>query len=150
MKIRKATEKDLNIIAKFDQGYGLYENSLDKRLGVSKIAELKKVNKKFMRLGTLYFIAEEKGIPLGFIDINFRLQGKEHTGVIHTLFVKEDARGKGIGKILVQHVLKLFKKNKCTRIASFSHAANKNAQAFWKKNGFELEEGFHLSKRLKK
>jgi len=147
--IRKATMKDLDVLTELDLGYQKYENSLDKRIKVSTWKETKDVNKKFMKLGTLYFIAEENGISLGFIDINFRLQGQERTGVIHTLFVKKEARGKGIGRKLAQYVLKLFKKNKCTRIASFSHIANKNAQSFWRRNGFDLEEGFYLSRRIK-
>lgn len=147
--IRKATIKDLDVLSELDLAYCKYENSLDKRIEVSPIKEIRKANEKYMKLGTQYFLAEEGKFPLGFIDINFRLQGKERTAVIHTLFVNEVARGKGVGNKLVQHVFSLFKKNKCTRVASFSHIANKNAQNFWKKNGFNLEEGYYMSRRLK-
>jgi len=149
IKIRKATKKDLDILAKLDLGYCLYENSLDKRIEIPTIKELRITTEKYMKLGTVYFIAEESKIPLGYISINFCLQGREHTGVIHTLFIDEKARGRGIGNMLVQYVFDLFKKNKCTRVRSFMHIANRNAQAFWKKQGFELEEGYTASRRMK-
>lgn len=149
IRVRRASKKDLDILAKLDLGYCKYENSLDKRIEIPKIKELRKANEKYMKLGTLYFIAEENKTPLGYISINFCLQGRENTGVLHTLFVDEKARGRGIGNMLVQHVFDLFKKNKCTRVRSFMHIANKNAQAFWRKHGFELEEGYTASKRMK-
>ena len=94
MKVRKATIKDLNEIARLSLEYGKYEHKLDKNVRAPSFQEFKKLDKHFMELGTIYFLAEEGKKIMGVLSINIRKQGKEKKGVLHTILVTKEARGK--------------------------------------------------------
>lgn len=149
MKIRKATKKDLDKISKLFYEYGEYEHSLDKSVEKQSIKDIKKQDKHFMKLGTIYLILEENKEPQGVLSLNLCLQGKERIGIIHTTIITDKARGKGYGKLLFNYALNFFKRKKCTRLRTLVHDKNKNAQGFWKSQGFELEKGYWATKRLK-
>ena len=149
MIIRRATKKDLNKIAELHFEYGQYEHHLDKNVEAPSLKREKEQDKKYMGLGTIYFIAEEGQKAVGVLSINLCLQGKEKTGVLHTLIVTKDARKKGYGNQLVNHAMNFFRKNGCSRVRTFVHFKNKNAYAFWKKQGFDFDLGHYAVKRLK-
>ena len=148
MKIRKATKKDLNEIAKLSYEYGKYENSLDKNVEAPSLKKSKELDAHFMKLGTIYFVVEENGKIKGVQSINIRKQGKEKKGVLHTTIITRDARGKRYGDALVKHATDFFKKQGCKRLDTFVHFKNKGAKKFWEKQGFEMEHGFLATKKL--
>lgn len=149
MKIRKATKIDMNEISKLNHEYGKYENELDKEVHNSSLKDIKKQDLKYFKLGTIYFLIEEDKKVIGSLSINVDKRGKENVGVLHTLIITKEARGKGYGARLVNYAFDYFKKHKCIRVKTFIHFANKNAQIFWKKQGFELEHGYTGVKTLK-
>jgi diamine N-acetyltransferase len=149
MKIREAKKSDLKEISKLSYEYGKYENKLDKEVESASIKKSEKLDKHFMDLGTIYFLAEEDGKTKGVLSINIRKQGKEKKGVLHTMIITKDSRGKGYGNALVNHAMNYFKKNGCRRIGTFVHFKNKKAKAFWEGQGFEMEHGYLASKELK-
>lgn len=149
MKIRKATKKDLDEISKLNYEYGEYENELDKNVKNSSLKDIKKQDLKYFKLGTIYFLIEENKKVIGSLSINLDKRGKENVGVLHTLIITKEARGKGYGFRLVNYAFDYFKKHNCRRVRTFIHFANKNAQEFWKKQGFELEHGYTAVKILK-
>ena len=149
MKIRKATKKDMNKICELMQEYGKYENSLDNHVKFDSLKNIKKQEEKHMCLGTIYILAEENGIIGGVLNINVDKRGKENIGVLHTLIVTKEARGKGIGRNLVNYAYNYFKKKGCKRVRTFIHLKNKNAFSFWKKQGFETEAGFVATRVLR-
>jgi N-acetylglutamate synthase-like GNAT family acetyltransferase len=148
MRIRKATKKDLGAISKLFLEYENYEHNLDKSLEVSSLKKEKEQNKKYMDLGTSYFVIEDKGEILGALDINIDKRGKENVGVLHTLIVTSKARGKGYGDKLIKHALNYFKSKGCKRARTFVHFKNKNGYSFWKKYGFNFELGYNATKKL--
>ena len=149
MKIRLATPKDLPEIAELFCEYGQYEHNLDKNVEAPKLKEEQEQNKAHMNLGTKYILLEEEGKIVGILNFNIDKRGKEKVGVLHTLIITKAARGKGYGGKLVDFAFSNFKKQGCRRVRTFIHFANKNAQGFWKKYGFNLEHGYIASRRLK-
>jgi ribosomal protein S18 acetylase RimI-like enzyme len=149
VKIRKATKKDLKEISKLMYEYNEYENKLNKEVELLSLEENEKEDKIFFDLGTSYFILEDsKGIH-GALTANLERRGKELAGVLYTLIISKDSRGKGYGKKLVKFVINYFKEKGCRRIRTFVHTKNKNAKAFWEKQKFELEEGYFATRMLK-
>lgn len=149
MKIRKATIEDLKDIAELFLEYDKYEHNLDRNVKLLSLKEIIKSEKEHMKLGTEYILAEEDNKILGALNLNIDERGKEKIGVLHTLIVRKDSRGRGIGNQLVKYAFAYFKKKGCKRVKTFIHAANKNAKVFWEKQGFNLEEGYTASRRLK-
>jgi N-acetylglutamate synthase-like GNAT family acetyltransferase len=149
MKIQKATIKDLKEIAKLFLEYDKYECRLDKNMKKSSLNAVEKDEKEHFKLGTEYLIIKEEDNIIGALNINIDKRGKEKIGILHTLIITKKARGQGYGNKLVDYALNYFKKQKCRRVKTFIHIANKNALDFWKNQGFNVEEGYTASKRLK-
>jgi L-amino acid N-acyltransferase YncA len=149
MNIRKATKKDLDEIARLSFEYGQYGHKLDKDVVSPSLKKSKEIDSQFMELGTIYFILEEEGKILGVQSVNFRKQGNEKKGVLHTTIITKDSRGKGYGDALVSYAISFFKRNGCKRLDTFVHFKNKNAKKFWEKQGFEMEHGYSATKNLR-
>jgi GNAT superfamily N-acetyltransferase len=58
-------------------------------------------------------------------------------GAIHTLYVVEKFRRKGVGACLVKELCKFFKSEGVEQVTLRYILGNKEAEAFWKKRGFE-------------
>ena len=148
MKIRKAIKKDLGRIAELFLEYDKYENNFDKDVELCSLNEVRKAEEEHINLGTKYLLAEEDGKIVGALNFDIDKRGKEKIGVLHTLIITKEARGKGFGSKLVNYALSHFKLNKCKRVKTFIHLKNKNAYEFWKKQGFKTEAGYSASRRL--
>ncbi|MCM5557444.1 GNAT family N-acetyltransferase [Pleomorphomonas sp. JP5] len=87
--------------------------------------------------GTILFLAEESGFFIGTLTlVIFRIP----TGIrarIEDLVVAEAARGKGAGKQLVNHALRVAFENGATGVDLTSHASRVVANEMYKRLGFE-------------
>ena len=96
-----------------------------------------------MQNGTTYFMYLEDEKILGFVayEINEDVYGllKNDVTYLHRIYVKQNTQGKGIGKILMNEVIKIAQKNNCACIQLNVHRKN-TAMYFYKKIGFELYE----------
>lgn len=90
------------------------------------------LNKKFADLVLVY--AEEEKI-LGFITVKLNV---DH-GLIGLIAVDEDARGKGIGKSLIQKVENFCIDHGLKILKVPTQMANKVACSFYERNEFEIE-----------
>jgi|GEM_PF-872309 len=143
--IRKPDIKDLpKLITLWQQQYE-YHHDLDSQYYVSNSEEL---NKKFQSYLTkaikenapYILIAKDDNKMIGFItyekvdadyfDTNF----KEHSDILE-LFVKEDYREKGVGKLLMDKVEKFFKNKGINTLSLQCSTFNKNALSFYKHLG---------------
>lgn len=149
MKIRKATKKDLEAIFKLLYEYTKYENNLDKKVNLESLAKIRKEETKHFKTGTLYFVIEENKKIIGCLNANIDKRGKGKVGVIHNLFILEEARGKGYGNELVKFAFKYFKEKGCSKAKTFVFLKNKKAKTFWEKKGFNLDLGYSGSVKLK-
>ena len=89
-------------------------------------------------------VALEKGNVLGYASIHYIKKITRTSGIIEDVVVKENQRGKGIGKLLVNNLIEKAKKNNCDKIILSS--SEKNLK-FYKKLGFQKNE-FEMIMRI--
>ena len=89
-------------------------------------------------------VALEKGNVLGYASIHYINKITRKSGIIEDVVVKENQRGKGIGKLLVNNVIEKAKNNNCDKIILSS--SEKNLK-FYQKLGFQKNE-FEMIMRI--
>ena len=89
-------------------------------------------------------VAMEKGNVLGYASIHYIKKITRKSGIIEDVVVKENQRGKGIGKLLVKNLIEKAKKNNCDKIILSS--SEKNLK-FYEKLGFQKNE-FEMIMRM--
>ena len=89
-------------------------------------------------------VALEKGNVLGSASIHYIKKITRKSGIIEDVVVKENQRGKGIGKLLVNNLIEKAKKNNCDKIILSS--SEKNLK-FYQKLGFQKNE-FEMIMRI--
>ena len=89
-------------------------------------------------------VALEKGNVLGYASIHYIKKITRMSGIIEDVVVKENQRGKGIGKLLVKNLIEKAKKNDCDKIILSS--SEKNLK-FYQKLGFQKNE-FEMIMRI--
>ena len=82
-------------------------------------------------------VAMEEGNVLGYASIHYIKKITRNSGIIEDVVVKENQRGKGIGKLLVKNLIEKAKKNNCDKIILSS--SEKNLK-FYEKLGFQKNE----------
>ena len=82
-------------------------------------------------------VALEKGNVLGYASIHYKKKITRKSGIIEDVVVKENQRGKGIGKLLVNNLIEKAKNNNCDKIILSS--SEKNLK-FYQKLGFQKNE----------
>ena len=89
-------------------------------------------------------VAMEEGNVLGYASIHYIKKITRKSGIIEDVVVKENQRGKGIGKLLVKNLIEKAKKNNCDKIILSS--SEKNLK-FYQKLGFQKNE-FEMIMRI--
>ena len=89
-------------------------------------------------------VAMEEGNVLGYASIHYIKKITRKSGIIEHVVVKENQRGKGIGKLLVKNLIEKAKKNNCDKIILSS--SEKNLK-FYEKLGFKKNE-FEMIMRM--
>ncbi|MBN2111583.1 GNAT family N-acetyltransferase [Candidatus Woesearchaeota archaeon] len=87
-----------------------------------------------------FFVAEENGKMIGFIELAMAKRESvfkiKRYGHIELLYVKPEHRGKGYSKLLLNKAVRWFKSKKAEYVTVSTHALDKGANSFWKKQGF--------------
>ena len=89
-------------------------------------------------------VALEKGNVIGYASIHYIKKITRKSGIIEDVVVKENQRGKGISKLLVNNLIEKAKKNNCDKIILSS--SEKNLK-FYQKLGFQKNE-FEMIMRI--
>ena len=89
-------------------------------------------------------VALEKGNVIGYASIHYIKKITRKSGIIEDVVVKENQRGKGIGKLLLNNLIEKAKKNNCDKIILSS--SEKNLK-FYQKLGFQKNE-FEMIMRI--
>jgi GNAT superfamily N-acetyltransferase len=89
----------------------------------------------------LNFVAEADGAIAGFISVIFykSLFHKGGTALINELIISDHYRGKGIGRLLIDKVKEEAISRGMDELEVGTEKTNKNAQAFYRKCGFDEE-----------
>jgi ribosomal protein S18 acetylase RimI-like enzyme len=144
MIIRKATQKDLNILNKLQIGLAKYERKICKTL--KNPDSIRKefyeyYKKKIRQKNCVFFVAEESkkiiGYVLGEIEKPTHHHIYKYRGYINDVFVLEGYRERGIGEELTKKLIEFFESKGIKWIRVSAYVKNKSAIKFWKKMGFK-------------
>lgn len=108
-----------------------------------------KINKYFPVI-----VAEENGKVVGFgMYSEFRFREAYKYTVEHSVYVDNDYHGKGIGKLLLQELIQLAKKQKLHTMIAVIDAENQSSVDFHEKFGFKTvgiikESGYKFDRWL--
>src|SRR3989344_1450702 len=98
-------------------------------------------------------VAEYNNEIIGYAVLAFRTVPHAHTALLHSLFVKEDFRSKGIGRAIIKYAEELALQNGIEILLLETSAENKSATSLYKKIGFEeyglLQKGYKKGSRYR-
>jgi len=144
MKIRKATKKDLKEIGKLM----LEEFSKPPFSEKSSIKSVLKSLNFFFKIGAIY-LAEIKKEIAGAIVFKKEIFWEGEVYLIEDLAVKENFKGKGVGKKLMDFIESKAKKNKIKSIYFLTSKKSK-AVEFYKNLGYKIGKNtISMGKKLK-
>ncbi len=153
--VRDMKEEDLPLIKKFTAETAwkwdvadVYKRELNKEEWTRRLLEL--FDSLRARENHHIFVAEdEKHAFLGYVWVGSgddMITGKHH-GFIYDVFVKDERRGKGIGKILLKRTQRYCREKGYSRILLMVASENKHAIQLYEKMGFTTEH-LYLGKDL--
>lgn len=137
--IRKATIEDLKSLAKLFDGYRVFYNQKSDLIAAEKFLKDRMENEE-----SIIFIAENENHMLGFTQLypTFSSVSLERVFILNDLFVKPDARGKGVGKAILNHsqgwIIRQGHKG-----LSLETASDNPAQKLYEQEGWSRDEGFY-------
>lgn len=85
------------------------------------------------------FVCEVDGVVCGTAFLTLCLDamfGNQPYGVLENVVVDESRRGKGIGKLLFEHVEEVCRIRDCSKIMLLSTASRESAHRFFEQQGF--------------
>ncbi len=93
--------------------------------------------------GHIFLIAEDEGNEVGFAS--FSITDPENYGYkLHKIYVLPEMHGKGVGKILMNEVVNLIKRNG-GKTLQLNVNRNNKAKDFYEKAGFKIKETVDLN-----
>jgi len=134
MQLRKATNKDTEQIARVLSSF----YNMDEK-------EAKSTFENETKKGHHYIVAEDDGKIIGLVTWAMHGLPKHELAELDRIVVLPDAKGKGIGKKLVDELIKhansVYSKTgfKLRKLYLLTHYDNKEAHVFYKKVGFKHE-----------
>lgn len=154
MEIRKAALKDKEALARLYMQFWKAHPGKDPLI-VPKIKpnlgnQIKSAAKDIRKRSEYYFLAEEQGKVMGFIELcikkNHKLFRIRKFGYISSVVVDNKFRGRGIAKKLVSFAAKFFRQKGIRYMRLNVYFSNKDAIKVWPKTGFKQESMFMLKK----
>lgn len=139
LRIRQATQEDAGLILDFIRELAAYENLADE-----VTATVEKVRATIFTDNPKAFvlIAEWDGAPCGFAlyFFNYSTFLCRHGVYLEDLYVREEFRGRGIGKALLGRLAAIAEMNECGRLEWWVLDCNAPSIAFYKSLGAEAME----------
>jgi len=140
--LRKAKEEDIEIITElaeeiWPQTYGDYIEQDQLRYMLELMYNKGELLSQLQR-GHTFLIASENGKDVGFAGFSV-VDPNNGTYKLHKLYVLPEMHGKGVGKILINEVVRLAKHNG-GKTLQLNVNRNNNAKDFYLKAGFKIKE----------
>ena len=143
IKIKKATPKDIGGIITMIKQICDYERKLDKYYKpFSKYKDLDKaVTKSLKDKNTIVIVAKSDKQIIGYGESTIEkapnyVFTSNKIGFIGTIIINSKHRGRGVGKKILNELLKWLKSKKVKNIELEVNAYNDIGIAFWKNNNF--------------
>ena len=140
MTIRQATINDLNQLSiLFAQYRVFYEQPFEPDEATLFLKE------RLSKEESIVFIAIENDQYTGFIQLypSFSSVGMKKIWILNDLFVSADYREKGIGQLLIDHVLAYCKETSRKKVVLSTAYDNLNAQKLYEKLGFTRSDFYN-------
>lgn len=144
--LRKAKEEDLPIISDLAERiwpdtYSAYISDEQLRYMLDMMYNQGELLGQ-LKKGHIFLIAEEEKKEVGFAS--FSLIDPEDNGYkLHKIYVLPEIHGKGVGKILMNEVVNLVKRNG-GKTLQLNVNRNNKAKDFYQKAGFKIKETVDL------
>lgn len=143
MEIRKAELQDKDLVLKILDEFSDFANALEANWdGQSTRFSRDNSGEMFDTILksslSVIFIAVENNEAIGFLELHKvpRLRKANYYGEIEGMFVREEYRGEGVAKGLMQQALNWAKQENLNCIRLYSGHELKRAHAFYEKMGF--------------
>ena len=140
--IRKATIEDLSVIQALNNSlFELEKSNYDPTL--VKDWPLTEEGKEYfcdLINNNYVIVAQLNNNIMGYLAGTINEKGSYEEvkyGEINNMFIKDECRGLGIGKLLINNFKDYCKTNRINNVKVTASFKNKNAIEFYKKNGFE-------------
>lgn len=142
LKIRMAEEDDIPVILKFVLELAEYEGAKDRIRSTE--SSLKKI--LFTERGAEALIAEMGGEPVGFAiwAYSFSTFTGKRTLYIDDLYVREQWRGRGIGRRIFSHIAGIACEKDCGRMDWYCMETNVSGKEYYRKMGAEEVDWFRV------
>lgn len=144
IEVRDATKSDLRAVTSLWTKLAEHHSELSDHFALSWDSRLrwsKYLTSKFKEISTKLIVAEENGKLVGFmlclLSPNAPVFAERKIGVISDVYVLPERRMKGVTKLMFDHSVQWFRKNKVRSIQLGVAAVNLEALAVWRKLGFE-------------
>lgn len=138
-EIREAKLEDINkgLLEVFIEGYRYHQNGRPDVFINETDEKLKEdLVKNFERLTTIVIIEKEKIV--GYLS--YRIIDRHNKKLdVDQLIIKEEYRGKGLGKLLMEEAKNIAIKNDCSRIELNCWMFNENALAMYEHIGYDKQ-----------
>ena len=147
--IREAKETDLQLVRKYtvETAWTVFSESERKELDKEKWTKnvLEVFEKLSKRETDRIFVAEDESHAfLGYLWVgegSNMMTGLKH-GYIYDIFVKEESRGKGIGRILLEKAESYCREKGYSRILLMVSVSNQAALRLYHELGFKAEQTY--------
>lgn len=136
IKIRMAVEEDAEALLAIYTPY-VEKTAITFEYNVPSIEEFASRIKRTLEKYP-YLVAEKEGCILGYAYAsNFKERAAYAWSVETSIYIKEDARGAGIGKVLYEHLEAYLKKQKIINCNACIAYPNPSSIAFHEKMGYQ-------------
>lgn len=144
--LRKAKEDDIPLIADlaertWPQTYGDYISEEQLRYMLDRMYNKGELLGQ-MRKGHIFLIATEDSRDVGFAGFSL-INPEEYAYKLHKLYVLPEMHGKGVGKILMNEVVDIARKNN-GKTLQLNVNRNNKAKDFYERAGFKIKETVDL------
>ena len=139
MNIRKAKQEDINngLLEVFIEGYRYHQNGRPDIFTINSNEELKKDLLRIFESDSIIVITNDNNI-LGYLSYKIK-EKRVKLMDIDQLVIKENVRGQGLGRRLMEEAKKIAKDNNCVRIVFNCWYFNENAIKAYDHMGFKRQ-----------
>jgi GNAT superfamily N-acetyltransferase len=143
MKVRSATPDDVSLIVSFIQKKSEFDRNIGAFAGVLRVSKDKVRRTLFGAIPFAYVLfAESLDNEVGFALYGFRYSSfaGQPSIWVDDLYVNENIRSQGAGKVLMDKLAEIAKENECSHLAWNADARNIRGLSFYHRLGAEITE----------
>ena len=139
MIIQKATLTELEPLTELFDLYRMFYKQESDLEGAKQF-----LSERISKDESVAFIALDGKNPLGFVQLypSFSSVGMKRSWILNDLYVKKEARGKGVGENLLKKAIEFAKETGAKGLFLETTNDNYNAQRLYEKIGFKKEANY--------